>query len=249
MAALRLGEYNGRQGTDSVKPEKCDVIAEKLKDWDFLKNLPEQVLDFHLQTVGKKDGLEYIFVRYANNDRCSLELAYTEETGDFVVVKNVGFFRFRDDRFYNRDCEKFAVKVLPALEKIILEISRGHNGGYPSVAEGLGFETWKISKQLPKEINGYKLYITPETPLRFLNGSYVIVCYEEIEKQNQLAIFYNEYRNEIFGEFKRAGIFEFTRDFDVTFSEEKHGTKKELFLQEAQAKILENMESAILKLD
>ena len=84
-----------------MKIERCNVVAEQLKDWDFLNNLPQQVLDFQLKKVFSQDGAEYTFVRYENADSCALDVVYTEETGDFVVVKNVGLFRFRDDRLYS----------------------------------------------------------------------------------------------------------------------------------------------------
>lgn len=231
-----------------MKIERCNVVAEQLKDWDFLNNFPQQVLDFQLKKVFSQDGAEYTFVRYENADSCALDVVYTEETGDFVVVKNVGLFRFRDDRFYSRDAKSFATMVAPELEKIIRQISRSCNAGYPSTAADLGFAKWDIVQKLPQEINGYKLFITPAAPLQFLNGSYVLIAYENADKGNQLAIFYNEYRNEVFGELKKERVFQFTRNFDVAFDEERHGAKKDLFLQEAEEKILQNLEPTIIEL-
>lgn len=231
-----------------MKIERCNVVAEQLKDWDFLNNLPQQVLDFQLKKVFSQDGVEYTFVRYENADRCALDVAYTEETGDFIIVKNVGLFRFRDDRFYSRDANSFATMVLPELEKIIAQISRERNTGYPAMAADLGFEKWDIAQRLPQEINGYKLFITPAAPLQFLNGSYVLIAYEKESEGNQLAIFYNEYRNEVFGESKKERVFQFTRNFDVVFNEEKHAAKKNLFLQEVEEKILQNLEPTIMEL-
>lgn len=209
----------------------------ELQDWDFLQLLPDKIGNFELEKPFEKRELEVVVARYKNRDNCALEICYTQETGDFVVTKNVGLFRFRDDRYYCRDKEKFVTGFLPNLAREVGEISWDVIHAYPCTADFLGFDKWQEWKKLPQKYGDFQLCITPDNPLKYLNGSWVLLAYEDRSKGHQLAVFYNEYRNEIFGELKRHWVYQYTNKFDVAFDEEKYFGKTDMFLRDAMEKI------------
>lgn len=227
--------------------KSCSEIKEAYKDWDFLKNLPSKIADFTLTKPLTEAGLELIFARYTKGNNYSVELIYTEETGDFVVVKNAGLFRFRDDRYYFRNGEQFAKEVGLHLEMILNELG-GQERRLPASVFGLDFANWQDWTGLPKQVGDFQLVITPARPLRYINGSWVLFAYEDEEHGHQLAIFYNEFRNEVFGELKRRGVFEAINDFSLSFDEKGYQHKAECFLPDVTTLIVKNLEVALKKL-
>lgn len=220
-------------------------MLEELQNWELLRLLPEKIGEFQLEKPFEKKDLEVIIIRYKGPDDYALEICYTQETGDFIVVKNVGLFRFRDDRYYCCDKEEFAARLLPNLAGVIGELSGTATYRYPFTAKFLEFDKWRDWEKLPKQHGNFQLYITPDNPLRYLNGSWVLFAYEDRVNKHQLAIFYNEYRNEIFAELKRGGIYEYTDKFDVVYDESKYHQKTKMFLQQVTDKIETNLASTL----
>ena len=85
--------------------------------------------------------------------------------------------------------------------------------GYES--EVMGFKEWDFWKTLPKKIGNFELYITPESPLEYINGSWVILDYSDFANGNQLMFLYNSFRNELFAETKKGYLPLTTEEFNA----------------------------------
>ncbi|MBR5486440.1 MAG: hypothetical protein IKV70_00525, partial [Phascolarctobacterium sp.] len=85
--------------------------------------------------------------------------------------------------------------------------------GYES--EVMGFKEWDYWKTLPKKIGNFELYITPESPLEYINGSWVILDYSDFANGNQLMFLYNSFRNELFAETKKGYLPLTTEEFNA----------------------------------
>lgn len=201
--------------------EKCSVMSEKLKDWDFLKKLPQEILGFKLASNFSIKGQELLLATYKNENHCALNLIYTEETGDFAVVKNIGLNRFKVESLFSRDKEHFAKVTLEYLEKLLKDIELNSEIECPYAAKVIGLNDWHGWENLPEKIGKFQFFIKPDRPLKYLNGSYILIDYSDFESNNQLIILFNEYRNEIYGEIKNHGINFFTKEFDCVFEEKK----------------------------
>ncbi len=197
--------------------KKITEIEECLKDWEFLQQLPKEVSGFKLQEGKGISGQILNIASYANEAlHCSLDLIYTAETFDYTIVKNIGLHTFRDERFFNRDADKFAEAVLKNLPSIVANVSRttGKKLGYESKV--MGFDDWDFWMSLPKKIGEYELFVTPESPLEYINGSWIILDYSNFAKGNQIMFLYNSFRNELFAELKK-GYMPYTTDtFNAT---------------------------------
>jgi hypothetical protein len=64
------------------------------------------------------------------------------------------------------------------------------------------FDVWEYPKTLPKNIEGFELFITPEKPVKITNGSYIILNYSNFEINGDLTIYYNVYTENFSGESK-----------------------------------------------
>ena len=206
-------------------------IEASLQNWDLLTKLPPKMGNFDLLpgTGIKGQILNIASYEYAPS-HCRLDLTYTSETFDYVPVKTVGLHVFRDERYFHRDREKFGQQLLAELPLLLSSIDRGKPHTFGCEAKTLGFEKWDYWRKLPARIGDYELFITPENPLEYLNGSYIFLDYTDFQHGNQLYFAYNIYRNELFAEKKKA-YFPLTTDvFDVN-STVKDDRKLELLGQ------------------
>ena len=69
-------------------------------------------------------------------------------------------------------------------------------------ARALAFEKWDFWRSLPKQVGDFELFITPDNPLLYLNGSYIFLDYSDFKHGNQIYFAYNIFRNELFAEKK-----------------------------------------------
>ncbi len=196
--------------------KKITEIEAELQEWEFLKQLPKQIEGFTLREgTGIKGNILNIASYVDEANHSCIDLIYTGETFDYVIVKNLGLHTFRDDRFFTRDKDKFAEVVLAKLSSLLQDIgkSRAKTMGYES--EVMGFKDWDYWKTLPKQIGNFELYITPDCPLEYINGSWVILDYSDFTNGNQLMFLYNSFRNELFAETKKGYLPLTTEEFNA----------------------------------
>ena len=191
-------------------------IAAGLQDWDLLAKLPRELNGFRLQPSSDIKGQILNIAAYVNEERHSrLDLTYTAETFDYVPVKTVGLHVFREEKLFFRDRDKFASELLAQLPELLSKINmaQAHQMNYE--ASAIGFDKWDYWRSLPRQIGSFELFITPDNPLEYLNGSYIFLDYTDFKHNNQIYFAYNIYRNELFAELKQNGIPITTSVFDV----------------------------------
>ena len=194
-------------------------IEAGLKDWDFLAKLPPRVGNFELVLGTGIKGQILNIAAYVNEaTRCRLDLTYTTETFDYVPVKTVGLHVFRDERLFYRERDKFAALVLQDLPRLLDEIDMEKHHDMNWEAQTLGFDKWDFWRTLPKQVGDFELFITPDKPLAYLNGSYIFLDYTDFKRGNQIYFAYNIYRNELFAEKKHEYFPLTTNVFDVSKS-------------------------------
>lgn len=186
---------------------KLKEIAEGLKDWPLLTQLPKSIDGFSLVPGSGIDGQIVNLAGYVNEAmHCRLDITYTGETYDYVPVKTVGLHSFRDERFFSREKERFSEMMLAHVGDILRGIDRNFKHKFPYEAAGLHFEQWDYWRSLPPAINGYELYITPDNPLPYINGSFIFLDYTDFSKGNQVYFLYNIFRDEVFAEMKQHNL-------------------------------------------
>lgn len=183
---------------------KIEEIQAALPDWDFIRQLPETVSGFTLQRRGDIDGQILTLASYVNEAlHCRLHLTYTRETFDYVPVKEIGLNVFRDIRYFCRDKEKFAAQMQKSLPGILDEVSRKTIVSMGYEAKDQNFDGWDYWRALPRQIGNYELFITPDRPVQFINGSFIFLDYSDFKRGNQLYLLYNGFRDEVFAEYKK----------------------------------------------
>ena len=89
---------------------KITEIEAQLGEWEFLKELPQEIDGFKLTMGQGIDGQILTIASYSNEAMHSkLDLIYTSETFDYVPVKTIGMHTFRDIRYFCRDRDRKSV--------------------------------------------------------------------------------------------------------------------------------------------
>lgn len=196
--------------------KKITEIEAELQEWEFLQQLPKELEGFTLREgTGIKGNILNIASYVDEANHACVDLIYTGETFDYVVVKNLGLHTFRDDRFFTRDKDKFAEVVLNKLSSLLQDMGKGKAKEMGYESEVMGFKEWSYWKSLPKQIGNFELYITPDCPLEYINGSWIILDYSDFANGNQLMFLYNSFRNELFAEMKKGHLPLTTEEFNA----------------------------------
>lgn len=196
--------------------KSIEEIAAELPEWGLVERLPKELNGFVLCPGTGITGQILHIASYENKAmHCALDITYTTETFDYVPVKRVGMHVFRDVRFFARDREHFEAELLANLPTLLEDIDRDFQRQLDYEAQDLHFETWDFWRSLPKKIGDYELFITPESVLPYLNGSFIFLDYSDFEHGNQIYFMYNTFRNELFAEMKQEGMPITTNRFDV----------------------------------
>lgn len=198
------------------KPKPIEEIAAELKDWELLAQLPQEIEGFTLQPGTGIKGQILNIAAYVNEAmHCRLDITYTSETFDYVPVKTVGLHTFRDERYFCRDRERFGQMLWTQLPELIRNVDRKTLHKMPFEAAELCFEKWEFWRSLPRELEGYELFITPDNPLPYINGSFIFLDYTDFAGGNQIYFSYNIFRDELFAEMRSHNLPLTTESFDV----------------------------------
>ncbi|MCD7873632.1 MAG: hypothetical protein LUH17_01250 [Acidaminococcaceae bacterium] len=216
---------------------KITEIEAQLNEWEFLKELPPEIDGFKLTMGQGIDGQILTIASYGNEAMHSkLDLVYTSETFDYVPVKTIGMHTFRDIRYFCRDREKFAKLMQENLPELLADINREKKHRMGTLVEETGLVSWEYAARLPQKVGGFELFIAPDNPIDYINGSTLFIDYSDFEHGNQLVFFYNTFRDEFFAETKKGFMTGITHEFDCRNLE-------------ALEKLLdENLEAALQKL-
>ena len=176
-------------------------IVEQVKTWPYLQQLPTRQSGFSLSLDLAEAGTQYNMFSYRDEDGLrSFCVVYDHTTRDYLARITVGLNEFCDVSFICTD--------LAGLEKILaakLDATLADMGGsrqYESIFRAKKILEWPYTDQLPEEIAGFRLFVTPRQPLKTINGSYVIIDYSDFASASNLIVSYNVYRDEFFGELR-----------------------------------------------
>lgn len=176
-------------------------IIDQLKDWPFLQRLPAEHAGFSLNIELTECGTQYAAFTYQNpRAHRSFAVVYDSATKDFLAKVTIGLNEYYD--------VAFIVTSLDALEKLLaaklaatLDALAGKED-FESIFRAKKILEWPYGRELPGELAGFGLFIAPERPVRFINGSYIIIDYSDFAAASNLNICYNVYRDEFFGQYR-----------------------------------------------
>lgn len=166
-------------------------IVDEIEATDFFENLPEKIHEFKLKLLFSDDVDKFFYFTYENSENHRALTAYFhEETEEYKIRVKIGLTEFCLTRFFTRDFETFCEKISAFLEMSLEKISVEHVELNPLI-ESQKISSWAYGKNLPKQIAGFELFISPEKPVEYTNGSYIIINYSDFKNFSDFSLTYN----------------------------------------------------------
>ena len=215
---------------------KNKIIAEANESANFFDTLPTEIKNFIFRKIFEEVGDKFIYFTYENSEcHRSMTAYFHEETQEYKIRVKIGLNEFCLPRFFTENFSDYCKKISAELESIIESISENHSE-LNHMVTSVNFSEWEYGKNLPKNIGDFELFISPKNPVRFTNGSYIIINYSDFKTKSDFTICYNIY----------------TKNFSAEFTENLVPKVSYLFdsedLKDLEKKLDENLSAELLRI-
>ncbi len=200
-----------------LKVDNKNKILAEIETTDFFDKLPEEICGYKLKKIFADDGDKFFYFSYDNAENHRSFAAYFhEETAEYKVRVKIGLTEFCLTKFFTNKLETFE-KILNAEMKATIEnLSAPIDTKTDLLISDKNFDSWDYPKTLPKNLEGFELFIKPDNPAKITNGSYIILNYSNFENFCDFTIFYNIYSESFSGESKINLVPNVSYLFDAT---------------------------------
>ena len=198
-----------------MKQKQLEKVQAELSAWTYLQQLEDEKMGFKLCKRMQEVGDTFEIYSYENDDlKRKVMVYYHEETKEYKLLITIGLTEFCAIEFISENLLQLEQILNKRFETLLGDISSFHKEHVSSIIVDKKIMQWQYINKLPREINGFKLFISPDKPVRIINGSYIIIDYCDFECESNFIIYYNMFRDEFFGEARIHRIPEVTYDFD-----------------------------------
>ena len=195
--------------------ETIEKVEASLEGWQLFKSLPPEIAGFHFSLLRAPHEDMYDIFSYDNPALHRRVTAYYhEETQEYKLRVRIGFIEFCKIEFITASLDTFSQALEQQLAPLIDGMVTFHPEDISSIVLKKGILEWPYAEKLPKTLEGHELFIHPQEPVKFTNGSYIIIDYVDFEQESDVTIYYNMYRDEFFGEARAHAIPDVTYEFD-----------------------------------
>ena len=201
---------------------------------EVFESLPSEICNFGLKKIFAEDEDKFFYFGFEDEKIHRAVTAYFhEETSEFKVRVKIGLTEFCLTEFFSEDFDTFSKKIFSNLESVIKNLS-AENDFNPLVTEK-NFDAWEYGKNLPEQLEGFELFISPKNPVELTNGSHVIINYSDFENFDDLTIYYNIYEDDFAGEMRKKNVPHVIYTFDAKNLQELETKLKENLVAELNA--------------
>jgi len=178
-----------------------EKIIEACADLDY-SWLEKQIGDFTLHIDQCEVPLGYGLFHYENPLGWRWEALYDKEVEDYSVRIVMPLFEYVDISFVRDNIKDFwrdlPRRYIKEITNTFIEPQRNFDYTYRKK----GIPDWKYESCLPERIGNFFLDVTPDTGIRMINGSYIIIEYRKESDKSGLIVFFNIFRDEFFAELR-----------------------------------------------
>ncbi|MDR2006264.1 MAG: hypothetical protein LBP78_03340 [Acidaminococcales bacterium] len=187
-----------------------------LNDWPYLASLPRELAGFSLSAGPRENNGNIDIFSYENAAlRKKLRCFYNRATRDYMLRYIFGLNEYNNSKYITPDLNLFTALLREGLTFAAAELAAFSRAKDYSSLKNKGIPAWAYQGALPDACCGFELYIRPDAPAPFINGSFIVADYSDFAGGHQFVLYYNELRDEFFAEKKRAGSVETTAFFDA----------------------------------
>ncbi|GMB00361.1 hypothetical protein [Pelosinus sp. IPA-1] len=178
-----------------------EKIIEQVQAWNMLGKLPKEFVGFTLTLELEKRDTQYCIFTYKNEERHrSFSVLYDHATKEYFARTVIGLMEYYDVNFIVGDIEQLESLLVERLRAVLTSLASFTRENLDSILLDKKVIEWPYNKELPQQLFGFELFIRPDEPIKIINGSYIILDYSDFRTESNLAIYYNIFRDEFFGE-------------------------------------------------
>ena len=180
-----------------------------------MQDLPEEIDGFTLKRLMHEDGDKFYIYSYESPAlHRSIKVYYHEETKEYKLLVIIGLTEFCAIEYISESLAQLEHILRQKFALLIGDLSRFHREHINSIVVDKKIMEWDYIPKLPKQLEGFELFISPAEPVKVINGSYVVIDYCDFEIESNFIIYYNMFRDEFFGEARIRRIPEVTYAYD-----------------------------------
>ena len=200
-----------------MKKEQLEKVQAEVSVWTYLQSLPPKKNNFKLKILMQEVADTFLIYSYENDDlKRKTTIYYHEETKEYKLLVTIGLTEFCAIEYISESLDKLERILKERFDNLLGDISHFKREHISSIIEDKAIMDWEYIDNLPKEIDGFKLFINPKEPVKIINGSYIIIDYCDFSKESNFIIYYNAFRDEFFGEARLHRIPEVTYEYDCS---------------------------------
>ncbi|AIF51178.1 hypothetical protein [Pelosinus sp. UFO1] len=178
-----------------------EKIIEQVQAWNMLGKLPKEFVGFTLTLELEKRDTQYCIFTYKNEERHrSFSVLYDHATKEYFARTVIGLMEYYDVNFIVGDIERLESLLVERLRAVLTSLASFTRENLDSILLDKKVIEWPYNKELQQNLFGFELFIRPDEPIKIINGSYIILDYSDFKTESNLAIYYNIFRDEFFGE-------------------------------------------------
>lgn len=194
------------------------------QEWDYSKSLPQKIKGFSLDDRQVEIGARTQFFCYEDKvKRLKFCAMYDKNTKEYNVRRTVGLIEFCDVDFCAEDLPRFERFLSERMEETLTQMSFFDEATVDSIVKNKGIIEWGRELELPKRFKAFSLFISPDQPLKVINGSYIVLDYSDFVTESNLVIYYNMFRDDFFAEIRVNRLPEMTTLFDAGTTKDLNG--------------------------
>jgi hypothetical protein len=198
-----------------VKEAIKEKIAAQVETWEYLKKLPKTAHGFVFELLMRENGDMLDIYSYENKAaHRSITAYYHEETREYKLRMRIGLTEFCVIEYIYAELADFQKMLEERCDNLLADMAVFNPDHITSIVHDKKIMQWNYREKLPESFAGFHLFITPDKPVRVINGSYIIFDYSDFVNQSNFIIYYNVFRDEFFGESRVFNIPEVSYDFD-----------------------------------
>jgi len=201
-----------------------EKIVEMVNNWPFLRQLPQELHGFKLEPELGVDGPLHRILSYENiKARRKFAVVYNQVTKDFMGRVIVGLTEYYDENYIVANLAGLERMLTAKLSETLRQLAYFDKSQLSGIFLATKVLDWPYGRQLPPQIGNFSLFISPQQPLKIINGSYIIIDYSDFNTESSLMILYNIFRDEFFGELRIRRTPHMTNLFDAKTIHELEG--------------------------
>lgn len=184
-----------------MKSENTSRIAAEIAATDFFDKLPVKIRGFTVQKIFAESAGKFNYFSCVDAaSRRSLTAYFHEETLEYKVRVQIGLTEFCLTNFFTGNFNRFTDNLHEKLDAALENLAAPVDPDKDLLLKDIKLADWKYAKTLPEIVDSFKLFLTPDKPVKITNGAYIILNYSDFDNASDFTIYYNAYTEKFSGE-------------------------------------------------